>query len=685
MLRLPRRPDRRRPHRRRRARHRPGRALRRPAGALGGAAAPAGAPAARRAAARHRGAGGRRGAAGLRRPVRRAGPALRLPADRRTRPGPPPLRRADTVGWPRAAGRRRHGAGRRACCSGEQDFAAFCRRREGATTIRTLLALDVARDGDLITVSRLRRRLLPLDGPQPRRRAAGGRGGAPAAGVAGRAARPRPSGPPTCPVAPAARTDPGAGRLPGRRPSSPPGRRSPAPAADEPRRRAEPNSRSRLVAEDARSAAIGGSTLSRPTTLSLQPVGERQQVRQPPVRGSRPRIDVARHRGRRTERQCVNQSSSASGWLVAPVEQGRLGERDRRNTALQRHAGRVGSARRWAGCSSAPPPRPPCGANPAPRGGGRARTAPVEAVPRVRRAPARAAGVVLVVQCSTGPGGARAPPRQQPPAWSPPEGLGWRPCGEAAVMCARRSRDPRGGASGARGQGERRPAMADSGTTQASRCSHGSRGADGVHDPRRQGPMPPEADRGVHEHVNSSGRSPSARVGWKASTRATSELGRLEREGMPGPGNHLDPPRGRRPWRSARPRRWSRATRFSRRGATARGVVIVARSGSVHTGGAGSRRRNERAASPRRISSSSASVPLTSARASTWRHRAGSRTAQSAQDHPAVEPACQVGQAGRVDERHRAHPSRQVPSVFQGGPAAIGGSDQVAPARRRQR
>src|SRR3712207_301621 len=36
---------------------------------------------------------------------------------------------------------------------GEHDFAAFCRRREGATTVRTLLALDVARDGDLVTVS----------------------------------------------------------------------------------------------------------------------------------------------------------------------------------------------------------------------------------------------------------------------------------------------------------------------------------------------------------------------------------------------------------------------------------------------------------------------------------------------------------------------------------------------------
>jgi tRNA pseudouridine38-40 synthase len=35
---------------------------------------------------------------------------------------------------------------------GQRDFAAFCRRREGATTIRTLLALDVARDGDLVTI-----------------------------------------------------------------------------------------------------------------------------------------------------------------------------------------------------------------------------------------------------------------------------------------------------------------------------------------------------------------------------------------------------------------------------------------------------------------------------------------------------------------------------------------------------
>jgi tRNA pseudouridine38-40 synthase len=66
--------------------------------------------------------------------------------------GPPPLRRADTVGWPRPLD---DGAMARAAglLLGEHDFAAFCRRREGATTVRTLLALDVARRGSLVTVS----------------------------------------------------------------------------------------------------------------------------------------------------------------------------------------------------------------------------------------------------------------------------------------------------------------------------------------------------------------------------------------------------------------------------------------------------------------------------------------------------------------------------------------------------
>ena len=34
--------------------------------------------------------------------------------------------------------------GRRRRCSGEHDFAAFCRPREGATTVRTLLELEPA-------------------------------------------------------------------------------------------------------------------------------------------------------------------------------------------------------------------------------------------------------------------------------------------------------------------------------------------------------------------------------------------------------------------------------------------------------------------------------------------------------------------------------------------------------------
>ena len=66
--------------------------------------------------------------------------------------GPPPLRRADTVGWPRTVD-----ADAMALATGlllgEHDFAAFCRRREGATTVRTLLALDVVRSGNLIEIS----------------------------------------------------------------------------------------------------------------------------------------------------------------------------------------------------------------------------------------------------------------------------------------------------------------------------------------------------------------------------------------------------------------------------------------------------------------------------------------------------------------------------------------------------
>jgi tRNA pseudouridine38-40 synthase len=66
--------------------------------------------------------------------------------------GPSPLRRTDVVGWPRTL----DVAAMQAAAApllGEHDFAAFCRRREGATTIRTLLALEVARDGELVRIA----------------------------------------------------------------------------------------------------------------------------------------------------------------------------------------------------------------------------------------------------------------------------------------------------------------------------------------------------------------------------------------------------------------------------------------------------------------------------------------------------------------------------------------------------
>ncbi len=61
--------------------------------------------------------------------------------------GVDPLRRHDTLAWPRPldAERMRYAA---ITLLGEHDFSAFCRRREGATTVRTLLRLDVARVHD---------------------------------------------------------------------------------------------------------------------------------------------------------------------------------------------------------------------------------------------------------------------------------------------------------------------------------------------------------------------------------------------------------------------------------------------------------------------------------------------------------------------------------------------------------
>ena len=66
--------------------------------------------------------------------------------------GPEPLRRLDTVGWRR---RLDETAMQQAAARliGLHDFAAFCRRRDGATTIRSLQRLDVLRTGDLVELT----------------------------------------------------------------------------------------------------------------------------------------------------------------------------------------------------------------------------------------------------------------------------------------------------------------------------------------------------------------------------------------------------------------------------------------------------------------------------------------------------------------------------------------------------
>jgi tRNA pseudouridine38-40 synthase len=58
-----------------------------------------------------------------------------------------PLRRHDTLWYPRPLDVDRMNAAASSLL-GEHDFAAFCRRREGATTVRRLLRLDWARQGD---------------------------------------------------------------------------------------------------------------------------------------------------------------------------------------------------------------------------------------------------------------------------------------------------------------------------------------------------------------------------------------------------------------------------------------------------------------------------------------------------------------------------------------------------------
>jgi tRNA pseudouridine38-40 synthase len=60
-----------------------------------------------------------------------------------------PLRRRDTLAWPRPLDPDAMTAAA-AAMVGEHDFAAFCRRREGATTIRTLHRLEVSRAPDSV-------------------------------------------------------------------------------------------------------------------------------------------------------------------------------------------------------------------------------------------------------------------------------------------------------------------------------------------------------------------------------------------------------------------------------------------------------------------------------------------------------------------------------------------------------
>ena len=68
--------------------------------------------------------------------------------------GVPPLRRSDVVAWPRPLDAEAMNDAATALV-GLHDFAPFCRRREGATTIRTLLEYGWDRDADGFVVARV--------------------------------------------------------------------------------------------------------------------------------------------------------------------------------------------------------------------------------------------------------------------------------------------------------------------------------------------------------------------------------------------------------------------------------------------------------------------------------------------------------------------------------------------------
>ena len=117
------------------------------------------------------------GAGRLRRPVLRAVAALRLPGLRRPVRASTRCGAARSLAAPAAARRGRDGRRPRGACVGEHDFAAFCRRREGATTIRTLLRAVAGRAASADGPGGRRRggrRVLPLDGAGAGRRAAAG-------------------------------------------------------------------------------------------------------------------------------------------------------------------------------------------------------------------------------------------------------------------------------------------------------------------------------------------------------------------------------------------------------------------------------------------------------------------------------------------------------------------------------
>jgi tRNA pseudouridine38-40 synthase len=66
--------------------------------------------------------------------------------------GAEPLRRRDTLAWPRRLDLDRLNAAT-AGLVGEHDYAAYCRRKENATTVRAVTRLDWRRDDDGVLVA----------------------------------------------------------------------------------------------------------------------------------------------------------------------------------------------------------------------------------------------------------------------------------------------------------------------------------------------------------------------------------------------------------------------------------------------------------------------------------------------------------------------------------------------------